>query len=104
MTEQHKIKIADPAHLINLGRLYGAIELSQLLEEAEKGPLGKLPGMATARALIDRERAEKRAAMVGTNMKLAAKHGVDLTVNNLLVDIDGYLIVEPLDLVERADD
>lgn len=101
MSDQ-KIKITDRLHLIRLGETLQSMNLVEALKAAAEGPLGKLPGMMSAIAIVEKEAAELRGNLVAKNLTLAVREGIEIAVNRLLMTADGHLIVEPLDVSEQA--
>lgn len=92
-TSPGEVKVSDLAHLLIIGE---AVGVNEAIAELEKGKaVQAMPGVAYAIAVLKRIASEKRERMMVRNIRLAAKHGADLSTDMIAINIrgDGALVV-----------
>lgn len=98
MTENVKIKITDPEHLMDFGEWIG---YAKALEALKKVVIGdKLPGFNYAVAKIETLEARARAQNAGRNLRLVVKTGHDLDAFNVLWKGADEIELEPIDVAK----
>lgn len=97
-----KIEPLNERHRTDIGIALGLAASRNILNSGlEK--YGKLPGYNTAIACIKAIEAEHRAQVTGSNIRAAAKAGVDINTHFVGMRGRGEIFTEPMDLVGQAD-
>lgn len=94
------VPIRDNKHKLFIHRFIGATEVYAALE-AVKGIYSKTPGWNSAMAIVEKEIAELKVAMMQANVRAVAKAGVDLAAYRVL-SVDGEnVICRPIDVADE---
>ena len=94
MSENIKIKVTDPAHLLNLGEWIG---YANAIEKLKKAPQAdRSAGFGYALAKLEVLEARKRAENAGANIRLIIKAGHDLDAYHVVWKGTDELILEPV--------
>lgn len=80
----HKISLKGNSHGNTVWRLFGAADVLQSLQQAQK-EYGNLSGLGMAIAIAEKEVAELRAQMAGGTMRVVQEHGFDITKHHDIV-------------------
>jgi hypothetical protein len=102
LSDAIEIEIKDPLHAHRIGQMYGQAEIVAALHAVPDAL--KLPGFHLALAIAEKELSELKSQTVALNMRFAAKAGHDLSRNGSMTLRGLKLVLEPLDLVDMAND
>ncbi len=94
MTEEVRIKISDPGHLMDLGEWVG---YASAIEKLKKSPAAdKSAGFGYALAKLETMEARKRAENAGKNIRLIVRSGHDLDAYHVVWRGTDELVLEPI--------
>ena len=102
MTDEIRIKITDPEHLMDLGEWVG---YAQAIERLKKSPaVDKSAGFGYALAKLETMEARKRAENAGKNIRLIVKAGHDLDAYHVVWKGGDEIILEPIPAEQHSED